>query len=110
MSPCIKAQKAKLAPKCAAVVGVRQIEQAEDISLDTPLALMCEADRSRLCNDTGWGGGVTEQCLKEKRADLTIKCKLEVFRREVEESEAGGLLRSSTPPTLNLLLLRLSSL
>jgi hypothetical protein len=50
---------------------------AEDVSLDTPLALMCDADRARLCNETGWGGGVTEQCLKERRGELSIKCKLE---------------------------------
>jgi len=74
------------------VVSARQIEQAEDVSLDTPLALMCEGDKVRLCNDTAWGGGVTEQCLKERRAELSIKCKLEVFRREVEEAagEGGG--------------------
>ena len=63
------------------------MEQAEDVSLDTPLALMCEEDRKKLCADTEWGGGATEQCLKDKRQELSTQCKLEVFRREVEESE-----------------------
>ena len=84
---CLKAHKAELEPGCAKVVGFRQIEEAQDVSLDAPLALMCEDDRAKLCADTEWGGGATEQCLKDKRAELSTQCKLEVFRREVEESE-----------------------
>jgi|AntAceMinimDraft_5_1070358.scaffolds.fasta_scaffold42237_2 hypothetical protein len=39
---------------------------------------MCEGDRARLCGATAWGRGVTQQCLKERRAELSIACKLEV--------------------------------
>mgnify|MGYP001157971688 FL=1 len=84
---CLKSHKATLDSECAKVVGFRQIEQAADISLDAPLALMCEEDRVKLCAGTKWGGGATEQCLKDNRAELSTQCKLEVFRREVEESE-----------------------
>jgi hypothetical protein len=84
---CLKAHKAELDPACAKVVGFRQIEQAADISLDTPLALSCEEDRKSLCADAPWGGGAVEQCLKDNRSELSTQCKLEVFRREVEESE-----------------------
>ena len=84
---CLKSHKADLEPACAKVVGFRQIEQAEDISLDAPLALSCEEDRKSLCPDAPWGGGAVEQCLKERRSELSTQCKLEVFRREVEESE-----------------------
>ncbi|MDB9924943.1 cysteine rich repeat-containing protein [bacterium] len=84
---CLKSHKSELEPECAKVVGFRQIEQAADVSLDAPLALMCEEDRVKLCSGTKWGGGATEQCLKDNRAELSTQCKLEVFRREVEESE-----------------------
>lgn len=84
---CLKAHKLELTPACASVVSARQIEQAEDMSLDTPLALMCADDRAKLCKDTAWGGGLAEQCLKERRVELSTQCKLEIFRREVEESE-----------------------
>ena len=87
MFRCLKAHKAELDPACAKVVGFRQIEQAADISLDTPLALSCEEDRKSLCADAPWGGGAVEQCLKDNRSELSTQCKLEVFRREVEESE-----------------------
>ena len=84
---CLKSHKAELEPACAKVVGFRQIEQAADISLDTPLALSCEEDQKSLCADAPWGGGAVEQCLKDHRSELSTQCKLEVFRREVEESE-----------------------
>ena len=84
---CLKSHKEKLSKDCQTLVTARQVEQAEDVSLDTPLALMCEEDRKKLCADTEWGGGATEQCLKDKRQELSTQCKLEVFRREVEESE-----------------------
>ena len=84
---CLKSHKADLDPACAKVVGFRQIEQAADISLDAPLALSCEEDRASLCADATWGGGAVEQCLKDHRSELSTQCKLEVFRREVEESE-----------------------
>ena len=84
---CLKSHKTELEPACAKVVSQRQIEQAEDISLDAPLSLMCEDDRAKLCADKEWGGGLVEQCLKDARSELSTQCKLEVFRREVEESE-----------------------
>ena len=84
---CLKSHKEKLSKDCQTLVTARQVEQAEDVSLDTPLALMCEDDRKKLCAETEWGGGATEQCLKDKRQELSTQCKLEVFRREVEESE-----------------------
>ena len=50
---------------------------------------MCEDDRANLCAAVAWGGGRVEQCLKDKRAALSPRCKRELFRREVEESETA---------------------
>ena len=84
---CLKSRKRELSPDCAAIVDARQIDQSEDVSLDAPLATMCEDDRANLCAAVAWGGGRVEQCLKDKRAALSPRCKRELFRREVEESE-----------------------
>mmetsp|Transcript_33669 Transcript_33669/g.73502 ORF Transcript_33669/g.73502 Transcript_33669/m.73502 type:complete len:1091 (-) Transcript_33669:561-3833(-) len=84
---CLKNFKPQLNPRCAAAVTARQVESAEDISLDAPLQALCAAELQGMCADVGYGGGARLACLKESRPKLSAKCSAEVFRREVEDSE-----------------------
>mmetsp|Transcript_42131 Transcript_42131/g.51151 ORF Transcript_42131/g.51151 Transcript_42131/m.51151 type:complete len:1045 (-) Transcript_42131:585-3719(-) len=86
---CLKANKLTLEPKCAQMVSKRQEEAAEDVHLDTPLAISCEKELTTLCNKTGEGQGFKIACLKSplNKRKLSQKCFQEVFRRKVEDAE-----------------------
>ncbi|KAK3258900.1 hypothetical protein CYMTET_32077 [Cymbomonas tetramitiformis] len=84
---CLKAHKSNLSARCSAAVTSRQIEAAEDVGLDAPLKMACAEELKTKCDDVGWGGGAKLTCLQKRRTELGERCKKELFRREVEDSE-----------------------
>jgi len=84
---CLKLHKSSLTGSCASAVTTRQMQSAEDVLLDAPLRVACTQDLSQECSHVGYGGGAKLSCLQAARPILTIKCRQELFRREVENSE-----------------------
>ncbi|MEW5304287.1 MAG: hypothetical protein WDW36_006908 [Sanguina aurantia] len=60
---CLKEKKPQLRPSCHSTVSMRQMESAEDVSLDAAVGAECAVDRRSLCSDAGWGEGAAEACL-----------------------------------------------
>lgn len=50
---CLKQHKLRLLPACQHTVSMRQMESAEDVSLDAAVSTACAQDRSKLCSSAG---------------------------------------------------------
>eukprot|EP00873_Tetraselmis_striata_P041198 jgi/Tetstr1/461462/TSEL_006570.t1 len=90
---CLKTNKLGLSQRCSSAVSRRQIESAEDISLDAKLATACAADLKKYCAHVGWGAGAAKSCLEgvakrlDKSKTLEPTCKSALYRRALEDSE-----------------------
>eukprot|EP00951_Prasinocladus_malaysianus_P016396 scaffold127716_cov50-Prasinocladus_malaysianus.AAC.1 len=64
-----------------------QQEAAQDFRLDAMLHELCEPDAAALCADVEVGEGRIQECLRQKRAQLSWDCQEELFRKEVEDAD-----------------------
>ena len=71
MLRCLKSHKEKL-KDCQTLVTARQVEQAEDVSLDTR-SRSCARRTARSFAPTPSGRRRPEQCLKDKRQELSTQ-------------------------------------
>eukprot|EP00951_Prasinocladus_malaysianus_P013425 scaffold101517_cov39-Prasinocladus_malaysianus.AAC.1 len=62
-------------------------EAAEDFRNDAMLYELCVPDAEALCADVETGEGRVQQCLRDKRAQLSWDCQEELFRQEVENAD-----------------------
>jgi len=84
---CLREVKDQLSQACSSEVFRTQEEAANDFRNDAMLYELCVPDAEALCPDVKPGGGRVQECLREKRAQLSWDCQEELFRQEVENAD-----------------------
>lgn len=84
---CLREIKDQLSQACSSEVFRTQEEAAEDFRNDAMLYELCVSDAESLCADVKPGGGRVQDCLREKRSQLSWDCQEELFRQEVENAD-----------------------
>jgi len=84
---CLREIKDELSQACASEVFRTQQEAAEDFRNDAMLYELCVPDAEALCPEVKPGGGRVQDCLREKRNQLSWDCQEELFRQEVENAD-----------------------
>ncbi|KAK9820440.1 hypothetical protein WJX72_010380 [[Myrmecia] bisecta] len=84
---CLRELKQRLSQACQDEVFQAQLEAAKDYRADAELADACEPDAEQLCVDVKPGEGRVQDCLRDKRPQLSWECQEELFRQEVENAD-----------------------
>ncbi|KAK9816541.1 hypothetical protein WJX72_001742 [[Myrmecia] bisecta] len=87
MLACLRELKQKLSQACQDEVFQAQLEAVKDYRADAELADACEPDAEQLCADVKAGEGRVQDCLRDKRPQLSWECQEALFRQEVENAD-----------------------
>eukprot|EP00873_Tetraselmis_striata_P011681 jgi/Tetstr1/431945/TSEL_002252.t1 len=84
---CLREVKEELTSACAEEVYRTQKDAVEDFRTDAMLHELCQADADSLCEGVPAKNGKVQDCLREKRPQLSWDCQEELFRQEVENAD-----------------------